>query len=189
MPEEAKRKDFQVKFYHVILVRFVWVILLIAFFAALGADYFFFVKPNLELAKDGGPLDVEFHQQLLQREEAYLQKLSNLKAAKDSIAQVNLDKLDQILAPGFSVPALFRFFHTLEQMARLEMNSFSYLPPDEGKQGVVLVQLHFEKASYEEFKQLLKIIEDNIRIMDIIDLELKGAGEGIGLTIQTYISE
>ncbi len=180
-----KKSESRTKSYKNLVVRFYWLIILIAFLAALLFEYFVIVKPKLQQTRNGGPLDVQSRQVILNEQKAYLGKLKTLKEEADGINRAELEKINYVLADKVDVPDILKQISILSQQPKFKMGSFSY----KYGEGNLMLNLDFGGGTYQDIKNFLDEIEKNIRVMDVTNISLKDAGDKLSLTIKSYYFE
>lgn len=160
--------------------------ILVVFFCLLFAlEYFVVIHPYQEMTKNGEALDIDYYHQLLEDEEQFLTNMEALIREMDSLDEQALSKLDDLMASEINIPELINMFHLIAEENDYQLKNISFSP----EQGTILINVDFSGGDYRSFKQLLKTIENNIRITDITDLSFQGAGESCSFTLLTYYLE
>jgi len=181
--EQIKKGKFQT-----FVVKFYWLIILLVFLVALGFEYFFLIKPKIEQTLNGGPLDVETRQVILDKQRTYYEELKLLEKQADEINYVELEKINYVLDKNVNLPNILRQIETLRVLAKqsnLELGVFDF----SFEEGILIINLSLDGGNYQSVKKYLNEIEKNIRVMDVTGISLKNIGSSFSLTIQTYYLE
>lgn len=186
MARIVKQTSFKARWYHIVLVRFLWILILVIIIGTFSAEYFLIVKPKIYQARSGGPLDISTHEQILAEQQQYLEDLKALKAEAETINKTELEKLYLVVANKAEMPAILSQIESLAaqatnmQLIGLGLNI---------EQGVISISLSFKGGDYRIIKEYLSTIEKNIRIMDVASLSIKELGNLFSLNIDTYYLE
>lgn len=183
---KIKEKKAQTRWYHLILVKFSWLIVIIFFLSLLSVNYFAFFLPQMEKTKNQGSLDVSYYQSILEEQGIYLKKLQNLQDEINALDQEELKKLDYVLADQADVPAILNHISALIQQSNMKLSSFGF---NLTEPGAVVINLAFSQGTYQKVKNFIQKIEKNIRVMDIVELSFQNVGNSLSLKIKTYYLE
>jgi len=183
---------------------------LIAFLVlvVLALGYFFLLKPEYEevvQSAKSGQLNKE--QEYLERRE-YLGKLKNLVAVFQSVKPSEIKKIDYILKPKDVPEELFSQVEAIVKKNGLLLKSLKIesggeeskdssrkvsrtteektevaLPPEIGKTKATLEVLGVD---YFGLKSLLVSIENNLRLMDVVNVDFSPEGNSVQLVFYTY---
>jgi len=193
---------------NILLVRyFKWLIaFLVLVVFILG--YFFLLKPKYEeIAKLTGDGQLSKEQEYLERRE-YLDKLKNLVAVFQSVKSSEIKKIDYILKPKDVPEELFSQVEAIVKKNGLLLKSLKIesggeeskdssrkvsrtteektevaLPPEIGKTKATLEVLGVD---YFGLKSLLVSIENNLRLMDVVNVDFSPEGNSVQLVFYTY---
>jgi len=182
---KLKAKVFEAKWYHHLIVRFGWLVIIIIALGLFVPEYKYIVKPTLQMAESDQAFKVDFYQSTLKEGQEYLQGLKDLKAEIDKIDQLDLEKLDYVISSNSDLSNLLNRIYLLINESGLEMKNFSI----NSQSGVTTVKLSLAGSNYQTFKQFLDIVENNIQIMDITDLNLSIEQTNFDVTIKTYYQQ
>ena len=171
-----KPKVFTAYWYHHLIVRFDWLVIIGIALVLFIPEYNYVIKPGLEIGKTSGALDLGSYQKALEEEKVYLKNLKALKVETDKIAQMDLEKLDYVVASGSNLSDVLNQIYLLTSQSNLNIQSFS-------------INLGLIGGNYEIFKKFLESVENNIQIMDITDLSLSEDQTSFSVTIKTYYQE
>ncbi len=177
-----KKKKFQAKWYHRILVRYWFVIIIIVMIALFSFEYFFLIQPKVKKTKNGKALDVETHEKILKQQKQYLRDLKDLKKKADQLEEGDLEKLDYVVAKDVDLPKILNKIDILIKQSNLEVLKYGVGWED----GEITMNFGFTNGDYQKVKDFLKDIEKNIRIMDVTSISLKEVGNLVSLTIKSY---
>ena len=193
---------------NILLVRyFKWLIAFLVL-VVLALGYFFLLKPEYEevvQSAKSGQLNKE--QEYLERRE-YLGKLKNLVAVFQSVKPSEIKKIDYILKPKDVPEELFSQVEAIVKKNGLLLKSLKIesggeeskdssrkvsrtteektevaLPPEIGKTKATLEVLGVD---YFGLKSLLVSIENNLRLMDVVNVDFSPEGNSVQLVFYTY---
>lgn len=171
--------------YQNFVVRFYWLVIILVFLAAVYVEYFIIIKPKLEQTFNGGPLDIESRQVILEEQRIYYEALKALEKEAGEINQVELEKVNYVIAKKIDLPDVLKQIHLLSEKENMEILSFNYV----FDQGVLQIELSFKGTNYQNVKKYLGELEKNIRVMDVTNISLAGIGSIFSLKIQSYYLE
>ncbi|MEI6835472.1 MAG: hypothetical protein WCK59_01445 [Candidatus Falkowbacteria bacterium] len=185
------------KYFNLFVVVFVSFLLFIA--------YLLILQPKVSSTAAAISENISSHQKLLQAEKI---KLANLKEAisnYDNIDTVDLDRINHILPNDYDKELLYGEIEEL-----ITKNGFTPLSitlakegetsagaanasagddkgeaKDSSKIGVINISLNIASVDYAGLKNLLTILESNLRLLDVKKLSLDGGHSG-SLEISTY---
>lgn len=118
-----------------------------------------------------------------------LNKFIKLKRAYNKISQTDKERIKTILPPNVEVEKLIAEIESIVLSNGLILSSLSIQPAEGGLKGEatpVGVSLTVVGADYTSFKNLLKAIESNLRLMDIKNLSYTEGKGGLNLNLTTY---
>lgn len=179
---KIKQKNLETKWHQLILVKFSGLIVFVFLVTLLSVNYFSFFKPKLAETKGNGLLDISYYQNVLKEQEAYLEKLENLKTKAEGIDQNEMNKLDYVLANEAYMPSILNHIDALVKQSDLELMGLGV----DFDKGVIDISLSFTDGTYQKMKKFIKQIETNIRVMDIKELSFQNIGNILNLKIKTY---
>jgi hypothetical protein len=182
---KLKDKAFETRWYHYLLVKFYWaIILLFAVILSIFA-YNYIIQPIQKIKSKGGVLDVNYYQKILSEESAYYQNLKDLSDQVGRIRQEDLDKLEQVIADDSNLPAVLNQVNLLVEQNQSLLDNFGVSSAD----GVTTINLSLGNSSYESFKNFLYGVENNIQIMDVTDLNLAPDQKSFTVVVKTYYQQ
>lgn len=194
------------------IMRYFSLLLVVVFVLIVAIGYFFVIQPKKESVKK----NIEtLNSQKQEEKDSLVKTIENFSAYIDSYNQLDSGLLGQIslMLPDESdedklflqMEYLFKkngfFLRNLSvaKQAPKALNSRQKSREEESGQAVnqgvpgvgeIILEVQLDALSYEEFKKLLALLEDNLRIMDVVDINfVEGAEDVIDLKIKTYYLE
>ena len=82
---KLKPKVFTARWYHHLIARFNWALILGAALILIFFSYQYIFKVRREMEKSGGSLDLSYYEKNLEKEKEYLKNLKTLKEETDKI--------------------------------------------------------------------------------------------------------
>jgi len=156
----------------------------------LGLAYLFFLGPKFAATKDIIQANITEQENLYALSQ---QKLVNLRAVGTlykTIKEADLQKFDSVLPDNY-IPA--RLFGELEEIINsggwlLTEISIEQAPPEHinTSVGQINVELSLSGLDYIDFKRLLKILETDLRLLDVTSVSLDSASNSVTLMLTTY---
>lgn len=169
-----------------------FVVIFISFLLVIA--YFTILKPKADETTNAIAENISSHERLLQAEKNKLSSLQEAISSYEKIDQLDLERVNSLLPNDYDKEALFG---EIEEM--ITKNGFiptsiiltKEVPSEEAalatssKIGVINIDLSVASVNYAGMKNLLKVLESNLRILDVKDLSLSGESAGT-LKIDTY---
>lgn len=168
----------------------------------LTYSYFFIIKPKYDETLMAIEITTEQQQKLYAEQQ---KKLNNLKIISDlykKITQVDLKKFNGVLPDNYVKERLFGEFEEIINKNGYILNSVSLdaekeadgasdqtastTPEQTGKIGKINFQLAISAVDYQGFKNLLKLLENNLRLFDVSNVSFSAGGNTTNLTLTTY---
>jgi len=182
MAKIIEEKKFDIRWYHIILVKFCWTLIIFIIIVAFSAEYFLIIKPKVSQTTGGGQFDVENYKTIIKEQESYFDKLKTLETQTNKISEDSLKKLDYTIAEKSDLPSILNQVDIISRQTGMEFIGFSV----DSDKGVTTISLNFDKGNYQACKEFLDYLEKNIRIMDVSQIALKDIGTSLSVTIKTY---
>ncbi|MDD3101591.1 MAG: type 4a pilus biogenesis protein PilO [Patescibacteria group bacterium] len=182
MAKIIEEKKFDVKWYHIILVKFCWTLIIFIIIAAFSFEYFLIIKPKVNQTTNDGQFDVENYKTIVKEQEAYFNKLTALESRTEKISEDSLKKLDYTIAEKSDLPSLLNQIDIISRQTGMKFTEFSV----KSDEGITTINLNFDEGDYQSCKEFLDYLEKNIRIMDVSQITLKDAGASLSVIIKTY---
>jgi len=179
------------------------IIMVIVMIIFLVSSYFFIIKPKY----DETLLAIENTTQQQQRLLADQQKkLNNLKIISDlykKISDTDLKKFNGVLPDNYVKERLFGEFEEIINKNGYILNSVSLTDEtaagetateetatsttvQTGKIGKINLKLAISAVDYKGFKNLLRLLENNLRLFDVSNVDFSSGGNTTNLTLTTY---
>ena len=181
----VRREQIKIRKYQNLIVRLYWLVIILVFLTAVCVEYFVIIKPKLQQTFNGGPLDVESRQVILEEQRIYYEALKILEKEANEINQAELEKVNYVIAEKIDLPDVLKQIYLLSKKENMEFLNFNYV----FDQGILQIDLSFRKTNYQNVKKYLSELEKNIRVMDVTNISLAGIGSAFSLKIQSYYLE
>lgn len=162
----------------------------------LGA-YLAFIKPKYQETKLLIQNNLEQQQRLYAEQ---VKKLNNLKVISDLYEKIpiaDLDKFSEVLPDDYVKEALFGELEEIITQNGFVVNSISL--SDSGlsianeeeanskeKVGSLSISLSLSAINYNNLKNLLRLLESNLRLFDVTEVNFDPGGNGVELVLSTY---
>lgn len=191
-------------------MRYYNVLLITVFLAVFGIGYVMAIKPknqeiaqNIQAANQQKQEEKEGLRKTIANYSAYIEKFNDLDSR-------DLARANAILPDVNDQDSLFLQLEHLFKKHNFVLNSISIASPksndsgrsasrrsggedsgEEASRGIsgvseIDLELSFEALGYSAFKRLLKVIEDNLRVLDIGEINFSGDDSVITLQVKTY---
>lgn len=166
----------------IFFVKYFWHIIIVLIIVIFSVSYFGLAKPKLDLLKDGQPLDTSFYLDLVEKQKKYLTNLKSAIAVHDNLNFARLEKLDQLIGAKKDFPnTLAMIVRMLEKRGIvLGQISLGFGP------GETVINISISGKDYFGFKEFLKDIEHNSRLMDLRHLDFSPAQNSYSLQLVIY---
>mgnify|MGYP000985493738 CR=1 FL=1 len=162
----------------------------------LGA-YLAFIKPKYQETKLLIQNNLEQQQRLYTEQ---VKKLNSLKVISDLYEKIpiaDLDKFNEVLPDDYVKEALFGELEEIITQNGFVVNSISL--SDSGlsieneeeanskeKVGSLSINLSLSAINYNNLKNLLRLLESNLRLFDVTEINFDPGGNGVELILSTY---
>ena len=162
----------------------------------LGA-YLAFIKPKYQETKLLIQNNLEQQQRLYTEQ---VKKLNNLRVISDLYEKIpiaDLDKFNEVLPDDYVKEALFGELEEIITQNGFVVNSISL--SDSGlsieneeeanskeKVGSLSISLSLSAINYNNLKNLLRLLESNLRLFDVTEVNFDPGGNGVELILSTY---
>lgn len=162
----------------------------------LGA-YLAFIKPKYQETKLLIQNNLEQQQRLYAEQ---VKKLNNLRVISDLYEKIpvsDLDKFNEVLPDDYVKEALFGELEEIITQNGFVVNSISL--SDSGlsieneeeanskeKVGSLSISLSLSAINYNNLKNLLRLLESNLRLFDVTEINFDPGGNGVELILSTY---
>ncbi len=172
-----------------------FVVILVSFLLLLS--YFLLLKPKVDETTNAISENISSHERLLQAEKDKLASLQEAVLAYDKIDKVDLERVNGILPDEYDKEALFGEIEEVILQNGFIPTSISLSKEDSAtstektaaisgsKIGKVGIELSIASVNYAGMKNLLEVLESNLRMLDVKKLSLSDGGSG-SIEIDTY---
>ena len=167
--------------------------LLFAVVIALGGSFFIFIQPKINhLRQSSTELNrLKAINTSLKRE---LSQFDDLISTKNSSTSIDVEKINKILPDSIDRNELLVEYYDFIKKNNFLISSLSVadgpadslrvgLPPGIG---ALKIDLAVNATNYGIFKKLLAVIENNLRLSDIVNINFSPDGETTSVTILVY---
>ncbi len=122
---------------------------------------------------------------------AQQQIVKQILAEYQRFTNQDLLAINQLLPTAKEIPHLIMQFDAMAKESGLNITSLSFNYPDQDKivgPGIqeLLMTINLDGSDYSALKHLVRLIEKNLRLFDIVALQYSTSGTGFTLTIKTY---
>lgn len=182
---------FKPRWYHIVLVKYLIIIIVVMAVFAFLAEYLFIIKPKVDQTRHGGLLDLGTYEQILDEQEQYFEKLQQLKVESDTINRAELEKLDFVVANKLDMAAVLSQLESLAHQTEMNLIGLGLGIDTQGaaQKGTIVMHLSFVGGNYQTIKEYLSTIEKNIRIMDVTNLSMREIGNLFSFSVKSYYIE
>jgi len=176
-----------------------FVIIFVSFL--MFASYLFILQPKIEKTTSAISENISSQQKLLQAQKTKLANLKKAIASYDSIDKVDSERINRILPDDYNKELLYGEIEELITRNGFVPSSISLNKEGEGaevkgaapteaakisdKIGVINISLGIASVDYAGLKNLLNILENNLRLLDVKQVSLSG-GQAGSLEFSTY---
>lgn len=192
MTRDPKEKNslnlFLNDYFNIIIVGIVLLVLALA--------YFLLIKPKYDLTMMAIKSNIEQQQRLYAEQ---VKKLNNLKAISslyEKISPADLKKFNGVLPDSYVRESLFGELEEIISQNGFVLNSVNISKEEDkeggdsagksAKVGEINIQLSISSIDYAGFKNLLRLIESNLRLFDVTNLSFSPGANTASLTLTTY---
>lgn len=167
-----------------------WWLLALVLILTLGW-YFIFARPVLTTGHVLQSFVEKNKYESLTAAREQQQKINQVLAEYENFTSQDLLAINQLLPTDKEIPHLIMQFDAMTKESGLNITSLSFSYPDQGKtedHGIqeLLLTVNLDGSDYESLKYLVRLIEKNLRLFDIVSLQYATSGNGFTLTIKTY---
>ncbi|MDD5043121.1 MAG: hypothetical protein PHD51_00420 [Patescibacteria group bacterium] len=154
---------------------------------------FFILKPKYNEVKISGALNLEAKQEELAAKKLYLEQLISLRENYGSISEDDIAKIRGILPLEEDIPGLMAQFEKIVQGSGFNLSSLNISPAknlfkNKGDEDVkkLLVVATIAGGDYSKFKDMLSVVESNLRLFDVRSINFTSGSDLYTLNISTY---
>lgn len=208
--KEVSKKIENIRMLNSFLIQYFHIVAIVIVVAFVLLSFIFILKPKYDAIQTG--IDISNDNMELEREalEKYNFRLDGYISSFDKIKKKSKDRLSILLPNEDFKENLFIQFEDMAKEQGLLMTSLNIVTTDvesilnpkpntkpidsknsstlpEGV-GVVTINMNITGLDYEGFKEYLKDIESNLRIMDINNIAYSNEAKTLSLSISTYFN-
>ena len=181
-------------YFNVILAIVLVIFLAIVYFAVLGPKYL----STLSTIKD----EINQKQLLYNSQKRKLADLQSVTSLYKKISPSDIKKFNSVLSDQYVKESLFGEIEDIVLQNGFMINKISILTPEEEiasgatpatstlaispKLGEIDIEISLTAIDYSGFKNLIKIFETNLRLMDISRVSFSAADDTADITLRTY---
>jgi len=179
------------------LAKYFYGLLAIVVVVLIASSYLWVFSPQIEQYNGGNLFNYK----------ATLIKLNSLKKQKAAAEQVtaewqqlqqdNWNFFSELLPTTKDIPNIIRQLETIGNQSGLQLTNFSIsegqtTTPDKTAATKPISELYltvtYQGGDYNNLKQLIGLLENNLRLIDLTSLDFKGnsSGQGFTLNLRTY---
>lgn len=180
------------------------IIILLIVIIALVISYFIVIKPKYDETMAAIQSNIEQQQKLYSDQQKKLNSLKTISDLYSKISPTDLKKFNGVLPDNYVKEKLFGELDEIITQNGFILNSVQ-IAKDDGKKkevraedgspvppapvskvGELKIDLSLSAVNYNGFKNLLKLLETNLRLFDITQLNFSPGGNTVNLTLTTY---
>ncbi len=196
MSQQIKKQEERKPFY---IRHFKAVVVILVLFIGL-AGYFALVKPAMTSYQQNKQQYEKQEKQLNLQKTRLSKNVEKLNAFK-GITEVEQNKINQILPDSPDKPNLYVNLQSLAERAQVDLTNINLEAVEQtqkrqifGEQdsqqqsniGIVRINLTMENVNYPKLKNLLTLFEDNLRLLDLQQVEYNAAEAALFLLFNGY---
>ncbi len=162
----------------------------------LTVAYFLIIKPKYDLTMAAITVNIEQQQKLYSEQVKKLNNLKTISSLYEKISPADLKKFNGVLPDQYVKESLFGELEEIVSQNGFILTSVSINKEEptggedgsikSAKVGSLNMQLAISTIDYSGFKNLLRLIESNLRLFDITNLSFSPAANTANLTLTTY---
>jgi len=164
----------------------------------LAVSYVMFIKPKFDATMSAIQSNIEQQQKLYTDQQ---KKLANLQIVSDlykKIPSADLKKFNGVLPDSYIKERLFGELEEIISKNGFILNAVNIsqeekklsaaesMAPRSASIGTIDLQLSISAIDYTGFKNLLRLLENNLRLFDITTVSFSPGGNTANLTLSTY---
>jgi len=164
----------------------------------LAVAYFMFIKPKFDATMGAIQSNIEQQQKLYTDQQ---KKLANLEIVSDLYKKIpagDLKKFNGVLPDSYIKERLFGELEEIISKNGFILNAVNIsqeekkltaaesMAPRSASVGTISLQLSVSAIDYAGFKNLLRLLENNLRLFDITQVSFSPSGNTASLTLSTY---
>lgn len=177
-------------YFNIIMVFVVIIVLVIS--------YFIIIKPKYDATMAAIKINIEQQQKIYNDQYKKLTSLKTVAELYKKISPTDLKKFEGVLPDNYVKERLFGELEEIITQSGFILDSVTIEKPAEAdaakegkpllptKIGTINLQLSLSAIDYAGFKNLLKLLESNLRLFDVTNVTFSPEGNSATLTLSTY---
>lgn len=176
-------------YFNIILVALVIIFLTVA--------YIIVIKPKYDMTMAAIKINIESQQRLYAEQQKKLNNLKTIAELYKKISPSDLKKFNGVLPDAYVKERLFGEFDEIISQNGFILNSINISKeepkaaedgsaPLSANVGRLSLQLSISAIDYAGFKNLLRLLESNLRLFDVTNLSFAPGANTANLTLTTY---
>lgn len=177
-------------YFNIIMVFVVIIVLVIS--------YFIIIKPKYDATMAAIKINIEQQQKIYNDQYKKLTSLKTVAELYKKISPTDLKKFEGVLPDNYVKERLFGELEEVITQSGFILDSVAIEKPAETdttkegqkpiptKIGTINLQLSLSAIDYAGFKNLLKLLESNLRLFDVTNVTFSPDGNSAALTLSTY---
>jgi len=163
---------------------------------ALVVAYFLIIQPKYDATMSAIRINIEQQQRLYTEQVKKLNNLKTISSLYEKISPADLKKFNGVLPDDYVKERLFGELEEIISQNGFILNSVSISKEElkagdagdgkSGKVGSLNIQLAISTIDYTGFKNLLRLLESNLRLFDVTNLTFSPGANTANLTLTTY---
>jgi len=161
----------------------------------LVAAYFLFIRPKFQETMGVIQAGLEQQQKLYAGQQKKLVNLQAIAAAYKQISPGDLEKFNKILPDEYPTEVLFGELEEIITQSGFIISNISITPAGlvaddaSGTVGSLSINLSLSAVNYSGLKSLIRKLENNLRLLDIQNINFSPTEESLTLSLTTYYYE
>lgn len=163
----------------------------------LAAAYFLLIRPKYDSTMAAIKINIEQQQRLYADQVKKLNNLKTIASLYDKISPADLKKFNGVLPEQYVKEALYGELEEIVSQNGFILNAVTInkdeAKPGDGteevkssKVGSLNLQLSVSAIDYAGFKNLLRLLENNLRLFDVTKVSFNPGGNTAMITLTTY---
>lgn len=184
-PSASKFLDIFLKLLH----RYFFILAFIVFFVILAVGYIFLVQPKYKNVTEKQKTEENKKVQELESLSGYLKKMQAYREEYNKISQADKERVDAMIAGKYLPENVFTDMEKLIFSRGMILDSIEVnasTPDKKTGTGEAVIKLDISGVNYEDFKKLLAVFENSLRLMDVKSLSFSPSQNTALLVISTY---
>jgi hypothetical protein len=193
MPSRVQKNN---NFLNLFLNNYFNIIMVFVVIICLIGAYFIVIKPKYDETMAAIQSNLEQQQTLFNNQQKKLSTLKTISDLYNKIPSSDLNKFNGVLPDNYVKEQLFGELGEMITQNGFILNSVEISKNDAAaadttivqnpKVGVINVKLALSAVNYQGFKNLLKLMENNLRLFDVTAVSFSPGGNSASLTLSTY---